>query len=96
VRLPGLSPEDVLVELMVGRLDKQGDIIEPTAYGMQAVQQADEAWTFTCHAPCCDASGLHGYTARVVPSRSALPVTFVPGLITWADGVAASAAARSA
>ena len=94
VRLPGLSPEDVLVELVAGRLDKQGEISQPTAYGMQVVEQTGDSWTFACDAPCCDVSGLHGYTCRVLPSRSALTVSFVPGLITWADGVTASAAAR--
>lgn len=92
IRLPGLSPEDVHVEFMVGRVDKTGELIEPVAYAMKAAGQNGDVWTYTCSAPCCPASGLHGYTARVLPSHPELLVDFVPGLITWADGVAAGAA----
>jgi starch phosphorylase len=90
--LPGLTPDDVLVELVVGRLDKQGEMTETTAFAMLPVSRSADGWIFQSHAPGCPASGLHGYTVRVMPSNPGLNTCCLPGLITWANGSASSGA----
>jgi starch phosphorylase len=92
VRLPGLTPDDVQVELLVGRLDKQGEMADIIPYPMLPVSHAGDAWTFESQAACCPASGLHGFTVRVLPAHSDLSTGFIPGMITWADGSAVSGA----
>jgi starch phosphorylase len=86
VRLGGLTPDDVRVELIAGRLDKQGEMTDTIAFAMVPVSQRGDEWVFESRAPCCPSSGLYGFTVRVLPSHADLSSAFVPGLILWADG----------
>ncbi len=84
VRLGPLSPEDVRVELYVGRVDSSGDLSESAAIRMQpAGQDGDSQFRFEATAPC-DRSGKYGFTVRVRPDHPDLTVPFLPGLICWA------------
>jgi len=85
VALGGLTPEDVEVQLYLGRLDPAGDIVQPQTITMQPEGRQDRGWhLFEATAvPCCR-SGLHGYTVRVLPRHADLRSHFLPGLITWA------------
>jgi starch phosphorylase len=86
VHLGGLAPDEVNVELCVGRLNADGEITAMVAVPMQAVSTGENgSYLFEATTvPCCR-SGLHGYTARVLPFHPDLKRSFVPGLIVWAD-----------
>ncbi len=80
-----LSPEDLRVELYAGRLNADGDIVEPVVVEMKFTSQDRNGYLYeTTTIPCCG-SGRHGYTARVLPQHQDLRKKFVPGLITWAN-----------
>jgi len=85
VSLGALTPEDVQVQLYLGRLDPTGEIADAQAIPMNPAGR-DERGRHLFEAtavPCCR-SGLHGYTVRVLPHHPDLTQRFLPGLITWA------------
>jgi starch phosphorylase len=92
LQLAGLPPDDVVVQLVMGRVNRQGEMAETVLYTMSPLRQTGGVWTFEVNAPCCPKSGLHGYTVRVLPSHPDLGFGSLPGLITWANGSAASGA----
>jgi starch phosphorylase len=86
VHLGGLAPEDVTVELYLGRLNPAGDIVDAEPVPMKpAGSYAPGGFRFEVDAPCTR-SGLHGYTIRLRASHPDLASAFTPGLICWADG----------
>ena len=93
VHLGRLSPSDVLVELYLGRVDGDGNLVEGEAVTMQPEPQATGETHEYVVETAIDRSGLHGYTVRVRPYHPNMPMGFVPGLIFWADQTRAAAAA---
>jgi starch phosphorylase len=86
VNLGTLKPEDLAVELYLGRLAPTGEIVDGQPIQMQPARQVDQArYLFEATAVPCSKSGLHGYTVRVLPHHPDLPTHFLPGLIVWAD-----------
>ena len=85
VFLGALLPKDVLVQLYLGRLDTSGNIVNATIFPMQH-KEAGENGThvFSASAVPCSMSGLHGYTARVMPQYAGAEFSPEPGAITWA------------
>ena len=84
VRLGGLAPEDVAVELYAGKLDAHSNFTQAIATLMHAVSGDGDLRVFeTSFGPCAE-SGLHGYTVRVRPIHRESDTTLVPGCITWA------------
>jgi len=84
VRLGPLEPEDVRVELYMGRVDPSGDLSDPAAIRMQASgRDGDGLFGFEITAPC-ERSGKHGFTIRVRPDHPDLVTSFVPSLLCWA------------
>lgn len=85
VKLGHLAPDDVRVELYVGRVDPSGELSESAAIRMQPAGPADDhsIW-FEAAAPCVR-SGKYGFTVRVRPDHPDLAAPFVPGLICWAE-----------
>jgi starch phosphorylase len=80
-----LSPEDLQVELYLGRLNADGELVNTTSTPMQVVQkEADSSCIYEATTAPCYQSGLHGYTVRVLPKHVDLKSPFLPGLITWA------------
>jgi starch phosphorylase len=87
IRLGAIPPEEVAVELYLGRLDSGGEIAGGVAIPMQSAGQSPEGLCiFEAAAVPCSQSGLHGYTVRVLPFHPDEAKAFLPGLITWADG----------
>ncbi|HUG13872.1 MAG TPA: alpha-glucan family phosphorylase [Thermomicrobiales bacterium] len=85
VRLGGLDPSDVVVQLYAGRLDSHGDIADATPSPMRlAGKDGKDACVYESEAIPWRASGLYGYTIRVLPHHPRLNSSFIPGLITWA------------
>src|SRR5664280_282454 len=86
IQLGSLTPEQVAVELYVGRLDADGELTEPYTIPMQAAGEGGGgSWTFEAVTVPCPRSGLHGYTVRITPFHADEPKAFLPGVITWAD-----------
>jgi starch phosphorylase len=87
IRLGVLTPDDVTVELYLGRVDASGEIVEAAATPMQPIGPDGEGrHLFEASAVSCDKSGLHGYTVRVLPHHPDMSTPFLPGLIVWAQG----------
>jgi starch phosphorylase len=85
VHLGRLSPRDVLVELYVGRVDMQGELVEGNSVAMEAVgHDAANNYNYVVETAVAQ-SGLHGFTVRVRPSHPDMSVAFIPGLICWAE-----------
>ncbi len=86
VHLGVLAPEDVAVELYLGRVDADGEIVEAEATPMQSIEAGGKGnYLFEANAIPCRKSGLHGYTVRVLPHHPDLATPFLPGLIVWAQ-----------
>jgi starch phosphorylase len=96
VHLGALAPEDVCVQLYMGRLEKAGEITAAEKIAMRpGGHDTQGVWVFDAAGVSCSASGLHGYTVRVLPQHPDLPASaFQPGLISWADGDVQVQAAR--
>jgi starch phosphorylase len=84
VYLGGLTPDEVSVELYLGEVDADGEIVNGTATPMQPMGFEDNgSWSY--HAvSTCSRSGLHGYTVRVLPKHPDLCTPYLEGLIAWA------------
>jgi len=93
VHLGRLTPDDVLVELYVGRVDGDGNLVEGHAMAMQPEGHGDGGTYPYAVETSIHRSGLHGFTVRVRPNHPDLPTAFVPGLICWADEAKVAAAA---
>lgn len=93
VTLGNLQPDDVRVELYVGRLNAEGEIVEASTVPMDFVERSGSGeCIFAARAVGCSMSGLHGYTVRVTPDHQDVPTAFWTGLITWANGKVRAAA----
>src|SRR5271166_1857147 len=95
VHLGRLSPQDVVVELYVGRVDMHGDLVEGESVAMRSAgRDSDGNYDYEVETAIAR-SGLHGFTVRVRPHHPDMSASFIPGLICWADEsrVAAMAAA---
>ena len=86
VELGGLSPADVAVELYLGRLNPEGEIVDACTAVMKPVERDSQGrYLFEAAGVPCSKSGLHGYTVRVLPHHVDLVSPFLPGLIAWAE-----------
>jgi starch phosphorylase len=93
VHLGSLAPEDVIVELYVGRVDTQGEIVEGIAVPMQSEgKESDGIYGYTGQTSV-QHSGRHGFTIRVRPNHPDLSAPFAPSLICWANGATAGTSA---
>ncbi len=85
VRLGDLTPEDVMVELYLGRVDADREIIEPETTRMRPFESSDKGgYVFEASAAPCRKSGRHGCTVRVLPHHPDMVDPFLPELIVWA------------
>jgi starch phosphorylase len=88
VHLGRLQPGDVVVELYVGRVDANGELVAGTPVVMRTDDNGRDG-TFTYAVETSIArSGLHGFTVRVRPCHPDMPSAFIPGLIRWAASAA--------
>jgi len=86
IHLGSLTPGDVAVELYLGRVDKQGNIVEGFPIAMQSEGVGEGGtYRYLCQTSS-PRSGRHGFTIRVRVDHPDLPAAVVPGLICWADG----------
>ncbi len=86
VHLGPLRPDDVRVELYLGRVNAADELVAAEATPMQLANHTeDDSHCFEARAVACYSSGRHGYTIRVLPHHPDLTSPFLPGLIVWAE-----------
>jgi starch phosphorylase len=81
VHLAPLAPEDVAVQVLSGRVDANGEIMEPTLTPMTALDGSNSgSYVFKTTLRPASQSGLHGYAIRVLPKVQDALGTPLPGL----------------
>ncbi len=85
VRLGALTPDDVMVELLVGRVNADGELVDVEVTPLKPTGAHQGLFVYEISAVPCRKSGLHGYTLRVLPHHPDLTTPFQPGLIVWAQ-----------
>jgi glycogen phosphorylase len=87
VFLDVLTPDDVTVEIVAGRVNADGDITDFFTTPMQASEQNGQAgYRFESEIQPGSRSGLYGYAIRILPKHLELVSPFLPGLILWTCG----------
>ncbi len=84
VRTGSLKPEDLTVELCLGRVSAEAEIVQPVSIAMRPIRKEGDSYLFEAASVPCPGSGLNGYTARVLPNHPDLHGRFLSGLIRWA------------
>ncbi|HEY2456637.1 MAG TPA: alpha-glucan family phosphorylase [Candidatus Acidoferrum sp.] len=84
VFLDTLTPDDVSVQILSGRVTASGELENPEITQMTIFEsEGDGLYRF--HASLSSVkSGLFGYTIRILPHHPDAVTPFLPGLITWA------------
>jgi starch phosphorylase len=77
--LGGLSPDDVVVQCVHGRVGHDGDFVETEVVDLQPAAAGTYAGDITIAA-----AGTHGVSARVIPVHPDLASPFDLGRIAWA------------
>jgi glycogen phosphorylase len=96
VFLDSLTPEDVVVESLMGRVGADGEITDLTASAMQECgQNSPGSYTYQCGIQPKVRSGLYGYAIRVLPTHPSARNRFLPGLILWAGSNSAAIQSRA-
>ena len=87
VHLAPLTPDDVVVELYLGRVNAADEIVDAQTLPMQAAEpNGNGQYLYETKTVTCRQSGFHGYTVRVLPRHADLTSPFLPGLVVWANG----------
>ena len=85
VSLGALTPDDVSVELYVGSVNADNELVGARAIPMRPVGDGDDGrYRFEGASVTCCRSGLHGFTVRALPRHPDLIAPILPGLIVWA------------
>jgi starch phosphorylase len=84
VVLAALSPEDVEVQLCVGRIDAAGELSGCARAAMTPLPGGSDGRIRYQGTVSVTESGQIGYTVRIMPRHPDLVPAVMPGLITWA------------
>jgi starch phosphorylase len=85
VELGNLTPDDVTVQLYMGRVNTDDEIVDAEITPMVPVKsKGGSPNKFEVQEIICRKSGLYGFTVRVLPLNMDMVTSFLPGLITWA------------
>jgi starch phosphorylase len=85
VFLDTLTPEDVTVQCVVGRVSADGEIIDFVTTSMQSREPgSSSSYVFHAVVQPTARSGMYGYAIRVLPRHAHSLSPFLPGLILWA------------
>jgi starch phosphorylase len=85
VFLDALTPEDVSVQVLTGRVDARGEIISPEITAMESSENEGNG-CYRFHASLRTAkSGFFGCAIRILPNHPDAVTPFMPLLITWAS-----------
>jgi starch phosphorylase len=81
VCIDGLQPEDVAVQLCIGRVDGAGNLVEPRHIAMRPLNSDGDAWLFQAEVHLQGRSGRYGYTVRILPRHQELTHPWELGLV---------------
>jgi starch phosphorylase len=84
VFLDALTPDDVSVEVVMGRVTADGELADFITSPMQPCAQASGNHVFKSPVRPAARSGKYGYAIRVMPKHAHAPKQSLPGLILWA------------
>jgi len=91
VFLDSLTPDDVTVQILSGRVDAHDEIKSPEITPMAAAgSEGNGCYRFQASLRT-DKSGYFGYTVRILPHHADAVTPFIPGLIQWASNSAVAA-----
>ena len=97
VFLDVLTPDDVTVEIVTGRVNADGDVTDFFTTPMHASgQNAEAGYRFESEIQPGSRSGLYGYTIRILPKHPDLVSPFLPSRILWECGSGAVPGSREA
>jgi len=83
VKLGGLKPKDVKVQVLSGLLDSDYNIVSPEKDLMKCIGQVHEdLYKYEGYVPC-DESGLFGYSLRLMPDHPDMADQFGLELMRW-------------
>jgi starch phosphorylase len=85
ILLGALAPEDVRVELYMGKLNAQREIQHAETLPLRHLEQNSAGNHLFAGEFPCTASGSHGYTLRVLPHHPDLKNPLELGLVCWAQ-----------
>jgi glycogen phosphorylase len=88
VALGELSPADIAVEIVCGRVDEDEEILEPEVTGMSLAGSVDGGTARYQGRAGLGRPGPFGYTVRVVPSHALLASSAELGLVTFPEAPA--------
>lgn len=83
IELAGLTPEDVIVQIVYGSIDADGRIIAPEKVAMTCNGGGEGGKRIFKGEMVCHTSGRYGHTVRVLPRHEMLTDPFKMGLIAW-------------
>jgi starch phosphorylase len=85
VFLDALTPEDVSVQILTGRVDARGEIKNPEITAMESSENEGNG-CYRFHASLRTAkSGFFGCAIRILPNHPDAVTPFMPLLVTWAS-----------
>lgn len=82
VRLGQITPDDVAVQAVSGKIGPNRDLVGTIVNRLELVNQDGENCTFE-GTVCCDSPGYCGYTVRVVPTHPDVDVADELNLVCW-------------
>lgn len=82
VTLGSLTPDDVQVEAVVGKIGPNRDLVDTTVIPMQYAGPSGTAHKFEAKIKC-DSAGYRGYTVRVLPKYDPIVVSHELPLVRW-------------
>lgn len=86
VQIGDLSPNDLNVQLYVGSVDGNDEILAGVPVPMSIIQHdSDGKATYHSRIETDRSSGMKGFTVRVLPRHDDLVTPYLPGLVTWAS-----------
>jgi starch phosphorylase len=83
--LAGLKPDDVSVELYLGSLNSDGEIVKGTPIPMEYTGESSSSGAIYKGSLMYRSSGLQGLSLRVLPKNQYMAHPHELGLILWAD-----------
>ncbi len=82
IRLPGLVPQDLSVELYCGPVNSKAEFLSRSLIPMKPLHQKGDLTTFKGEIPC-QSVGRFGFKIRILPSHPLLSNPYSMGLILW-------------
>jgi len=82
VSLAGLGPDDVQVELLIGEVGPDREIVNEERIVMKSEEEKLGMWSYSAEIEC-ERLGHMGYVVRVVPKHNLVNVASELGLVAW-------------